>query len=80
MEWESLPGIPHPRAREWSGPLPNNCEICGGGFRDEFLEGRVRALGTWLIMCEECHRHRGVGLGPDSGWRYDARTGMNLTD
>ena len=80
MEWESLPGIPHPREHQWDGPLPTNCEICGVRFRDEFLQGRVRPLKTWVIMCAECHRLRGVGLGPDSGWKYDARTGLNLTE
>ena len=36
----------------------------------EFVDGRVRGISNWAIMCLGCHAERGAGLGTGLGQRY----------
>jgi hypothetical protein len=58
----------------WHGTLPTTCDLCHKpllveGFL-EFVDGRTRQ-GPWALMCTECWRTHGVGLGCGRGQMYD---------
>lgn len=69
----------------WKGPLPEACDLCGGPLDEGFVDGRVRGVSGWAIMCvraptkldevlgdePSCFRAKGAGLGVGLGQRYD---------
>jgi hypothetical protein len=65
--------------KKWFGKWPTKCETC---YYDEgimlgdypfFVDGRT-VQGYWALMCPQCHRQYGVGLGTDRGQKYDSKT------
>lgn len=56
----------------WKGTYPNRCELNGETIKDEFVDGALRN-GVWGILCPECHKNFGVGLGTGRGQRYKKR-------
>lgn len=61
----------------WYGILPKNCDICGGKLRREFIDGRTN-LGPWAIMCSDCFKTSGVGLGIGKGQKYSIPGGQKI--
>ena len=57
---------------KWHGITPKTCDICGNKLKKVFIDGRTN-LGAWAIMCEHCHRERGVGLGIGKGQKYELK-------
>ena len=55
--------------KKWLGPIPTKCDICEGKISSAFVDGRT-THGPWAIMCPECHRVHGNGLGTGRGQRY----------
>ena len=48
------------------------CELCQKDISKlSFVDGKTR-MGPWGIMCLECHKKYGVGLGLGKGQQYDA--------
>lgn len=56
----------------WRGSKITHCDIDGKPITDEFIDGATRH-GTWGIMCPECHKKYGVGLGIGLGQQYKRR-------
>ena len=57
----------------WIGDQPTNCELCGKKLEWRFIDGTT-AIGPWAIMCPECHRNFGHGLGIGVGQEYSLDT------
>lgn len=56
---------------QYQGLLPERCEICGQPLAGKaFVDGATKA-GPWAIMCRDCHKAHGHGLGTGSGQLYD---------
>ena len=56
-------------SKKWSSERPEYCQICGGILIDFFVDGRI-VFGKWAIMCTECARYYGTGLGTGCGQLY----------
>ena len=54
----------------WFGSKPSNCDMCGCVLCDKFVDGKVASVGSWGILCPECHVQHGVGLGMGMGQEY----------
>lgn len=57
----------------WVGDQPTKCDLCEGSITDTFIDGRmgqVKGKGKWAIMCLECHKAEGQGLGQGKGQQY----------
>ena len=52
----------------WHGSIPR-CALCGANGLEEFIDGKTIA-GPWAVMCPECFRSWGLGLGVGRGQRY----------
>lgn len=66
----------NPKAKRWTGPIPN-CDFCGRpGSDGGFVDGKT-SLGSWAHMCLRCYAAHGVGLGTGRGQEYD-RTGEKV--
>jgi hypothetical protein len=65
--------------KKWRGKLA--CDFCaekGVELETEFFVDGATKMGPWAMMCD-AHFHRvGVGVGPGSGQRYDAKTGVKV--
>jgi len=57
------------KARYWRDKAPVACELCHGPIGDEFIDGKLRT-GPWALLCPDCSRKWGVGLGIGRGQRY----------
>ena len=47
---------------KWYGILPKSCDICKRPLKKIFIDGRTK-MGPWAIMCNNCFKEHGVGLG-----------------
>ena len=56
--------------KEWLGPVPTHCDVCGTQINDVFIDG-CTVFGPWANMCCECHSQIGVGLGTGKGQMYE---------
>jgi len=55
----------------WVGSLPKHCDVCKCDLAGKpFVDGATR-MGPWGIMCFQCHRDSGVGLGTGRGQAYN---------
>jgi len=59
---------------KWLWPA-ERCDICNKSFvaQKHFINGKVKA-GFWKIMCRDCHKIFGVGIGSDRGQIYLTET------
>lgn len=55
---------------KWYGPA-EKCSICDRPFEKHFIDGKTR-IGYWALMCRQCHRDFGIGLGQGRGQLYRA--------
>lgn len=53
----------------WVDP-PGRCDLCNAEIRGSFVDGQVRGRTSWAIMCEECFKVYGVGLGLGQGQEF----------
>jgi hypothetical protein len=60
------------RPKTWMGAKPQVCQICHRFISTGFVDGKVRGMSGWAIMCPACHDSRGCGLGTGRGQRYEA--------
>ena len=50
---------------------PAKCDICRESLEGkEFVDGKTR-MGPWGVMCRDCHKEHGWGLGLGRGQLYD---------
>ena len=56
-------------ASQWIGDVPKTCNLCGRTLGTVFIDGNSRA-GGWAIMCGDCHKYHGYGLGVGRGQMY----------
>lgn len=66
------------KAKMWRGSKPVKCDLCGRPFEHEFVDGFVVRLGSWGLLCIDCHRTHGCGFGTGRGQRYDLKTLVKL--
>jgi hypothetical protein len=59
------------RRKKWEGSTPTACDMCERELVNEFVDGRVRGITSWAIMCLGCHVADGVGLGQGMGQHYE---------
>jgi hypothetical protein len=52
----------------WLGVI-DTCDICPTKITTTFIDGRTR-MGPWGILCPQCHKDVGCGLGTGNGQRY----------
>jgi len=59
---------------KWLGPA-NKCEVCDKSLKNEkhFIDGKTR-YGLWALMCRECHKMLGCGIGTGKGQVYSTET------
>lgn len=60
------------QATIWTGDV-SKCDICRKRIEMRFVDGRLRR-GSWALMCLDCHRDYGVGLGMGKGQMYELQT------
>lgn len=55
---------------KWMGSTPK-CDFCEktGNTLQQFVDGRT-VFGPWAIMCPDCFKKNGVGVGLGSGQEY----------
>lgn len=58
----------------WHGTIYTNCQICEHKLDKFFIDGKLLGRGTWAIMCVNCHREMGSGLGVGRGQKYKLDT------
>ena len=46
-----------------------NCDICGIIKPIVLIDGKTK-LGPWGLMCADCHKKEGVGIGTGKGQKY----------
>lgn len=56
--------------KAWIGTVPTKCQICDNKLDRTFVDGRMKGHGSWAIMCTECHKAFGTGLGTGCGQMY----------
>ncbi len=56
-------------ATYWQGKVSSMCQLEGCDIQDTFVDGVIRS-GQWAIMCPECHKIFGMGLGTGRGQKY----------
>jgi hypothetical protein len=56
----------------WKGSQPSRCELNGETIKDKFVDGVLKD-GRWAILCPNCHKKFGVGLGVGRGQLYERR-------
>ena len=54
----------------WHGQAPVKCQMRGEAILTKFVDGSTGSGGPWAIMCDECHKTFGVGLGIGRGQRF----------
>lgn len=69
----------HDRVSRWLGTKPTECQLCGKSLT-AFIDGAVRGIGSWALMCTGCFIKRGVGLGMGRGQLYRADLTKCLDD
>ena len=63
------PDEPQPR-KVWFGSDPVRCDVCEEPISGEFVDGNVRGISSWAMMCIPCHESIGAGLGSGRGQKY----------
>ena len=53
----------------WRGSPPT-CDFCKTESPPCFIDGRVTGGTRWGIMCLECFKIQGAGIGPGIGQKY----------
>lgn len=48
---------------------PKNCDLCEAAITDKFVDGAIKN-GPWGVMCPQCHKKDGIGLGTGRGQLY----------
>jgi hypothetical protein len=67
---EAIGKIPKPNpVKKWNGHVPGKCDICKSKITTTFIDGKTQG-GPWGILCQDCHRTRGCGLGTGKGQKY----------
>ena len=64
--------------KKWLGQS-ETCDICGEGlhrfkYDHWFVDGVERYTRRWALMCADCFKHQGVGIGQGVGQKYSADT------
>ena len=59
--------------KRWRGTPPTECNLCHRRLTWAFVDGKTQ-FGIWAIMCPECHREVGLGLGTGLGQLYELPT------
>jgi len=54
----------------WLGSKPTKCQFGGEEITTEFVDGALRKGGVWSILCPDCHKIYGIGVGLGRGQRY----------
>ena len=54
----------------WHGTPPTVCDLCNGPLGDLFFDASTRPTGSWAVLCGDCFRTHGVGLGHGVGQAY----------
>lgn len=63
------------KKKYWLGEV-EGCDLCGRKFGLAnlggivFIDGRMKS-GSWAIMCLECYKENGVGVGVGRGQVYE---------
>lgn len=57
---------------KWMGR--GKCDVCKRECGDVLYDGKT-IIGVWGVMCSECFRTYGVGLGTGRGQRYERVNG-----
>jgi hypothetical protein len=52
----------------WLGVI-DTCDICPTKITTTFIDGKT-TMGPWGILCPQCHKDVGYGLGTGLGQRY----------
>lgn len=61
-----------PMKKKWMGRPPGECQLCHLPLGDKFVDGRLSfPSGPWAIMCVDCFKERGAGLGTGVGQKYE---------
>jgi len=56
----------------WIGSFPRSCDICCNQITTNFVDGIIVRGGCgWAIVCVECHKKYGFGLGVGKGQKYE---------
>jgi hypothetical protein len=58
-----------PKPRYWLGSTPTQCQVCTGDYQGKMVDGALHT-GQWALMCGQCHRNMGRGLGMGRGQKY----------
>lgn len=61
---------PKPAPVYWTGD-PEKCNLCGNVITTHFVDGKVAGYSSWAIMCPDCFRDFGLGLGLGRGQLYE---------
>jgi hypothetical protein len=54
----------------------DNCDLCGVEFSKQqyFVDGKIKTISQWALMCPKCHLLLGDGIGLGKGQAYDSKT------
>ena len=63
--------------KKWLSELPKKCDICGKLLGKYFIDGKTN-MGPWGLLCTECHKEIGDGLGIGHGQAYLTSTGEGV--
>ncbi len=55
--------------RPWFGGLVA-CDFCKKDSPTCFVDGRVKGCLTWAVMCLDCFKEHGAGIGQSTGQKY----------
>ncbi len=54
----------------WRGTTLIRCDFCKTENPDCFVDGRLEGRTQWAIMCHDCFKEHGAGLGLGTGQQY----------
>lgn len=57
----------------WYGKV-DKCDLCHRDITTIFIDGRTE-IGSWALMCPECHEVVGCGIGLGNGQLYALQDG-----
>lgn len=57
--------------RTWNGSKVTECNLCHRPIGNVFIDGLVKGIGSWAIMCHACHKSHGAGIGIGLGQRFN---------
>lgn len=58
--------------RTWLGSV-DKCDFCEAKIVNLFVDGRIKSVGVWGILCPVCFIAHGSGLGTGKGQMYKLR-------